>query len=505
MERDSLQGNILIVDDTQAAIDLLGAALKTEGYGIIEATDGDSAIALAKKALPDLILLDVLMPGMDGFETCRRLKAQETTRDIPVVFMTGIGTTDSKLAAFEAGGVDYVSKPVEIRVVLARVRTHLALRQMHRKLETRNIRLGQEIAQRMEVESALRESEARYRLLVETLPGIVYKGYADWTVEFTNTEVETITGYDRDEFNSRRKKWSDIIVQEDLEAAQDSLLLSLRTSKPFLREYRISTRDGQILWIRDRGHVVCNAEGRIDYVIGVLFDVTERKRMEKALIHREKISTLGAIAAEVAHEIRNPLVSIGGFARRLKQKSPNLPECDIILQECRRLEKILTRIRDYLKPVEIHTRECSINAIIEDTVKLLSPEMELRKVVCHLDLASDLPLVQSDPDILTQIFVNLILNAAAAMNQGGVIEIKTLEGNRDLLTQFRNTAPDRPVQEPDLLFMPFSEGGESIGLPLCYRKLEDMGGLLSCTQEKGFMVFTVSLPKPADQASRSRR
>jgi signal transduction histidine kinase len=224
-------------------------------------------------------------------------------------------------------------------------------------------------------------------------------------------------------------------------------------------------------------------------------EIEDRKRLEQALVQREKLETLGAIAAEVAHEIRNPLVSIGGFARRLQERFPNLPECDIILNESQRLEKILTRIKDYLKPVEIRPQECSVNKIIADCVDLLSPEMDRRQAMCQLDLDPKLSVVLADPSILAQIFINLIRNASAVMIEGEILNIRTFEREQDLQIDFKNKVAGAKIKEPELLFMPFAEGGRTLGLPLSYKLLEDMGGLLSVTQEQDFMIFTVSLPK----------
>ena len=147
-------------------------------------------------------------------------------------------------------------------------------------------------------------------------------------------------------------------------------------------------------------------------------EMNERKKMEKALVQREKMKTLGAISAEVAHEIRNPLVSIGGFARRLQKKFPDLPEADIILRETQRLEKVLDRIRDYLRPVEIQPQECSVNTIITDCVNLMSPQLSRRPVICLPELDPQMSMVFVDPDVLTQVFINLIKNAVDSMDKG---------------------------------------------------------------------------------------
>jgi signal transduction histidine kinase len=226
--------------------------------------------------------------------------------------------------------------------------------------------------------------------------------------------------------------------------------------------------------------------------------MAERKRLEKALMQEEKLKTLGAIAAEVAHEIRNPLVSIGGFAQRLKQKFPDSHECEIILSQSQRLEKILSRIRNYLEPVELHPVGCSVNTIITDCLDLLSPETEQRQVRCILELAPRLPAAYADPEILTQIFINIILNAFEAMGKGGTLNVKTFESDQELHIEFKNQAPGLKVEFSETLFMPFAEGGQSFGLPLCFRLLKDMGGFLFFTQDNDCIIATVSLPKTVE-------
>ncbi len=361
------RGNILVVDDNPQNLRLLVGMLSEKGYRVRPAPNGALALRSVQSTLPDLILLDIRMPHMDGYEVCRKLKADSRARDVPVIFISGKVETADKLKAFDAGGVDYITKPFQVDEVMARVETHMTLRDIQKKLKEQNIRLQHEIE--------------------------------------------------------------------------------------------------------------------------------ERKRLEKALLQKEKLKTLGTIAAEVAHEIRNPLISIGGFAQRLKRKFPDLPECDIILSESRRLEKILLRIRNYLQPVEINPRECSVNVIIKECVDLLSPEMGRKQVMCRLDLNPELPVVLVDPGILTEICINLIRNAAEAMNKGGTLIVESLAKDREVQIVFKNQARIPKIKNLEALFMPFSEGGRSLGLPLCYRLLKDMGGLLSFTQEKDYVILTISLPK----------
>ena len=126
---------ILIVDDTPANLGVLVETLGDAGYQLMVAEDGEEALSQTEQTQPDLILLDVMMPGIDGFETCRRFKARADTRDVPVLFMTALNETADKVKAFAAGAVDYITKPIEHEEALARVRTHLALRRLQRELQ----------------------------------------------------------------------------------------------------------------------------------------------------------------------------------------------------------------------------------------------------------------------------------------------------------------------------------------------------------------------------------
>ena len=132
---------ILIVDDRLHNLKALVAYLKQRGFDIVVAQSGEKTLECVNHILPDLILLDVLMPGIDGFETCRRLKASEETRHIPVIFMTALSDTVNKIEGFEVGGVDFLTKPLQHEEVFARVNAHLTLRRLQRELEEKKYAL----------------------------------------------------------------------------------------------------------------------------------------------------------------------------------------------------------------------------------------------------------------------------------------------------------------------------------------------------------------------------
>ena len=158
--QDAGTPTVLIVDDTPANVGVLVEYLEGRQVRVAVAQEGEEGLARAEFVQPDLILLDVMMPGMDGFETCRRLKASPRTRDIPVIFMTALSETHDKVAGFAAGGVDYVTKPFQIDEVWARVTTHLALRSAQKRLAEQNAQLRRAEAEMLAANDLLEQRVA---------------------------------------------------------------------------------------------------------------------------------------------------------------------------------------------------------------------------------------------------------------------------------------------------------------------------------------------------------
>lgn len=164
---------ILIVDDNPQNLKALEAYLRAQGFKTLIASKGELALQRVQYVRPDLILLDILMPGIDGFETCCRLKADTSTKDIPVIFMTALSETDDKLRGFQVGGVDYLTKPIQQEEVLARIYTHLSIQGLQRQLREQNEQLKErtsaliraneqlryEITERKKAEETLREAQ----------------------------------------------------------------------------------------------------------------------------------------------------------------------------------------------------------------------------------------------------------------------------------------------------------------------------------------------------------
>ncbi|MCZ6680103.1 MAG: response regulator, partial [Candidatus Poribacteria bacterium] len=194
-----MKAEILIVDDIPANLNILRQTLESEGYEIIPATSGAIALRLAAQTQPSLILLDIIMPGIDGFETCRRLKADEATADIPVIFITAKDEMESLVEGFRVGGVDYITKPFKEEDVLVRVRNHLRIGQLTNMLLETNIELAQanrqlqqEIAQREQAEAARDQAEDARQIADEQLSMISQREAERWGIKGFIGKSQTI-------------------------------------------------------------------------------------------------------------------------------------------------------------------------------------------------------------------------------------------------------------------------------------------------------------------------
>lgn len=210
-----MKGKILIVDDTPTNIGVILSYLRDQGYKMLVAEDGESAIEQVAFVKPDLILLDIMMPGLNGFETCARLKANKETADIPVIFMSALNETVDKVRGFQLGAVDYITKPFQQEEVLARIKTHIKLVNLRKELKETNTTL----------ENRIRERTVLLQEVNEELDRFLYRSSHDLRRPLTTllglVEVANITLSDNDA--------RELFAQVGLTAVQmDNLLKKLQ-------------------------------------------------------------------------------------------------------------------------------------------------------------------------------------------------------------------------------------------------------------------------------------
>ena len=263
---------ILILEDLPSDKELMVYELRQTGIAHTSrrVADREHFAAALKENWPDLILSDFHLPDFDGLEALAM--AQASCPDTPFIFVSGAMGEEVAIEALKLGATDYVLKDRLSRLGPA---------------VQRALREAEERRERRQAEALLRESEEKYRLLVNNLPGVVYKGYVDCAVDFIDEKVEELTSYPKREFDTRNMKWNDILLAEDYRQFKEAFLTGLKESGSYVREYRIKRKSGEVIWIQDRGQIVCGPDGRVDYISGVFFDITEHRRAEEALRESE--------------------------------------------------------------------------------------------------------------------------------------------------------------------------------------------------------------------------
>ncbi|MDZ7966793.1 MAG: response regulator [Nostoc sp. DedSLP03] len=275
---------ILIVDDTPVNLQVLFDFLDYYSFQVLVSEDGQSAVYMAEYASPDLILLDVLMPGIDGFETCRLLKKNPATQDIPVIFITAMSDKVDKVKGLNLGAVDYITKPLESQEVLARINTHLRLRNLTKKLTEQNKRLEIEILERQRVEEKLRchsdaldEWNNRYQALIQASGQILY----DWHLHTNEIKydgnVERILGYSMSEMLGGLNRWLELIHPDDRSFFKKEVNRVLATKERFHLEFRVCRKDGSYITVENNGYIFLDFTGKVARMAGFVIDITEQQ------------------------------------------------------------------------------------------------------------------------------------------------------------------------------------------------------------------------------------
>ncbi len=270
---------LLIIDDTPSNLSVVVRLFEDCGYRIVIAQDGEEGVQRAQRVLPDLILLDVMMPGKDGFETCRCLKALVETRDIPVIFMTALASAEHKVKGFQAGAVDYVTKPLQIDEVLARVETHLALSAAQKKLAEHN----GELERRVEARTAeLTAREREFRTLAENLPDNLSRLDKQGRVVYMNQRLLGLLGRSLEEMVGRTPL--ELRPGAFYEEYQACLMETIRTGQAREMELVFPDRGEGVRYHYIRFVAERDGLGEIVGALTIGRDITESKQAERELL-----------------------------------------------------------------------------------------------------------------------------------------------------------------------------------------------------------------------------
>ena len=295
--------NILIIDDSPDNLRLLSSTLTKQGYQVRCAKSGSIALTGVRNFLPDLILLDIKMPEMNGYEVCQKLKANEQTCAIPVIFLSALDEPFDKVRAFAVGAVDYITKPFQVEEVLARINHQLELQtakvkiyQLNAELEQRvqlrtaeleavNQKLKREISDRIQAQILAKDSQDRLESILNYLQQVVWSAEIETLkLLYLNPAAQTVYARTSAEFFHNPKLWLEVVHSEDRDMVEQSIPLLLSKGSIEL-EYRILRPNGEVRWLSDRRQVIYDTNGVAIRVDGIIDDITKRKRIEQKLIH----------------------------------------------------------------------------------------------------------------------------------------------------------------------------------------------------------------------------
>lgn len=349
---------------------------------------------------------------------------------------------------------------------------------------------------------ALRESEEKYRTLVENVPLVVYRLLGDGRTIFINQFIEDLTGVSPREAMSDAAFWMNKVHEEDRPRVWPMMEQCLQKGLEFKAQYRIAHPHGKSIYVLDHALPVFDEAGAVYTVDGFLLNVTDRHQLQQQVIQTEELRTITEISARLGHEIRNPLVAAGGFARRIYQ---SLPESDptrekalIIVREIARLERILEQILAYLKPFEIAPERSSLNRLVEEVCLEHEASFRSRLITPILKLDSELRPIPLD-DLLFKKALSTILSALIEhCPSEKALTIRTFAGERSVHLEMTVSGVQISDDDIEHFFYPFtsrSDRSEAPDLPMAKMIIHKHQGLIDLRMKShDRLVLVISLP-----------
>lgn len=446
--------SILIVDDNPTNLEVLSESLSDGGFQVAVATDGESALEQVSYHPPALILLDVMMPGIDGFETCKRLKENPQTQDIPVIFMTALSDTEHKIKGFSLGAMDYITKPFRYEEVMARVRVHLKVQTLTQTLQGQNQRLKEEVEHREQAESQLLEANQQLETRVEV----------------------------------RTQELSQALQQ--VKAAQVKLVQQEKMSAL-----------GQL--VAGIAHEINNPVNFIHGNIDHAMDYTQELLELVGLYHQHYPQPAAEIQQKIEHIDLDFL-------------SEDLPKLLGSMQlGTDRIRGIVLSLRIFSRLDEAEVKDVDIHEGIDSTLLILNSRLKSlsnSKEVSITRRYSTLPKVKCYPGQLNQVFMNVLSNAVDALDEQSLktedsawtpeIKIHTeLVGKDQVSIHICDNGPGIPAAIQEKIFDPFFTTkavgkGTGLGMSISHGIItEKHHGNLSCQPiaPQGTQ-FTITIP-----------
>jgi signal transduction histidine kinase/DNA-binding response OmpR family regulator len=496
---------ILLVDDVQESLEILREIFETMGYTVLTARNGLEGLEVLKKERVDLIISDVLMPKMDGFQFCREVKKHKNFKKIPFIFYTA-NYTDPEDEKFGLGlGADaYLIKPVDVQVLLDTVEKFLEkskstttksetisddveyLREYNtvliRKLEDKMYELEQANAMLRKMNEELQISHEQYKSLFENAGKAIFIIQPEtWIVLDANNEAENLFKCTRDEILSL------------------SFVKYKKYFQPLFEGERVVNFETMILDFENNEKIVEMTASLIGYahtstIQVIVSDLTEKKKIQDELIQAEKLASLGRLSAAIAHEIRNPLsaisVNLQFLQRKFNEGTTERRYLDLAIEGVKRIEKIVEATLSFARPSKPIVKEENINEVITSTLPLVEVSTMKKRIEIITNLDPNLPKVKIDFKQIQQVLLNILTNAVDAIEKSGWIKIKSyLEIENEIpyiVVSISDNGCGIPREDLNKIFEPFftkKSDGTGLGLAICKQVMANHDGKIEVESE----------------------
>lgn len=497
---------VLLVDDNPQNLKVLYETLKDKGYRLLIANEGQKALDLAHRHHPEVILLDIMMPEMDGYEVCERLKGDPETADSAVVFLSALDDLQAKVKGFSLGGADYISKPFESQEVIARVKTHARVIRLEREMQSRN-----------------RELQGDQTRILNSISEGIYGLDENGVIEFANPAAASIVGCPADELIG--KSFFELHFSTSTESPE--ALPVMATCREGVaenqRDVQMLRADGSAFSAEYRATPKPES-GDLHGAVVVFRDITGELKNEKALedaralvqeqrdqlAHTSRLTTMGEMAAGFAHEVNQPLTAIANYARVSKRMmAKEQPDLELLQQtldkveaQSHRASEIIRRIRRFMKKPATGKEVVSVATLLEDTRQFAEVDMRNNAGGIEVQLEDNVPDVLADPVQVQQVALNLIRNALESTRSAGSdtpVEVSARRcGQRCVRIQVRDHGVGVAEESEEKLFHPFhttKDDGMGIGLATCRSLIQAQGGDIAYERpEDGGACFYFTLP-----------
>ncbi|MBI3803643.1 MAG: response regulator [Nitrospirae bacterium] len=528
--RKDSRANILLVDDHPENLLALEAVLGLPNYNLVRARSGMEALRFLLKDDFSLILLDVAMPGLNGFETAALIRERPKCRNIPIIFITAVNRTEADAArGYAVGALDYIIKPFEPDMLRSKVAALVGTHPVRRRTD----RAGSESKERArELETLERISGQRYKNLANAVPHIISIARPDGSIDFFNERWTTYTGLTFKE--SGGWGWKKAICPDDLAPFLDGWKTAVESRANYQTECRLRQQGGAYRWHLLMALPEKDEKGNVMAWLWTATDIDDQKRLEGSLrslvaeLEEKKSEAEAAnrvksrFVSNVSHELRTPLNAILGYTALLLDQhfgevSPQQEEVLVSLRRNARdltnlIENLLDLSRIEAGKIEIRSEPADLQQIISEVFEGLKHMLSQKKVVVRWKIDSGLPIIRSDPFRIRQILSNLLSNAFKFTEKGSVtFSAEGTAAPRGILISVKDSGIGMPKEALPTLFEPFKRvarrggfhaDGVGIGLTIVKESIELLGGTIKVQSQQGKgTTFTLFLPDRTEKGN----